>query len=140
MGSISKLPEIERENYIKFHEKLWKEDLEVAKKLGKENNRWAIIAGYYAMHNLTKLFLAKKFGVKITGKFVHAATLECFKERLKELNTNSKEKEELINLLSYAKKKRSEVQYYVGREERINVEFFINEIVLKFINKLVKLL
>jgi hypothetical protein len=84
LGTVRKLPEIEKKTYISFHEKAWKEDLETARNLVEKSPKWSVIAGYYAMHNLTKLFLAKKFNLKISGKFVHAATIEALRKFLKD--------------------------------------------------------
>ena len=69
MGVIRRLPEVEREKYLSFHERLWKEDFRTCRLLINKSPRWSIISGYYAMHDLAKYLLAKKFNIKISGKF-----------------------------------------------------------------------
>jgi hypothetical protein len=142
--TIKKLPEIEKKAYLAFHEKIWKEDFETGKSLIKTSPRWAVISGYYAMHNLAKLLLAKKFNIKISGKFVHVATIEALRNFLKEKETVQKiEKacelipiEELPEFLEAGKKERSKSQYYAGRLIEItskNAEEFFKEIVEPFV-------
>jgi len=149
--TIKKLAEVERESYISFYEKVWKEDFETAKRLLKINPRWAVIAGYYAMHNLAKLFLAKKFNLKISGKFVHAATIEALKKFLKErkiikrfeLSIKFVPVEELPELLEAGKRERSKSQYYVGRSLEISSReayYFFKEILEPFVKSLEKLI
>jgi len=70
MKVIRKLPEIEKKAYLAFHEKIWKEDFETGKSLIKISPRWAVIEGYYSMHNLAKLFLAEKFNIKPFVKMI----------------------------------------------------------------------
>ena len=82
LGTIRKLGEMERRDYSKFYEDAWREDLNVAKEILHVSPKWSIISGYYAMHDLTKLFLAKK-GIKVSGKFVHRTCPQettCFNE------------------------------------------------------------
>ncbi len=51
-GTIRNLPGIERDDYVKFYEDLWKEDYEICRDLVEKSPRWSIISSYYAMHNL----------------------------------------------------------------------------------------
>jgi len=144
MKIIRKLPEIEKKAYLAFHEKIWKEDFETGKSLIKISPRWTVIAGYYSMHNLAKLFLAKKFNIKISGKFVHAATIEAIKNFLRKKQVVQKlEKacelipvEELPEFLKVGKKERTKSQYYAGRLVEItakDAEEFFEEIVEPFV-------
>ena len=147
IGTIRILPEIEKEEYIKFHEKLWKEDYETCKELIDKSPRWSIISGYYAMHNLAKLFLAKKFRIKISGKFVHAATIEALRKYLKEKDTlerleKGKEElalEEISDTIEYAKRERAKSQYYSKIRVQINknqARYFFENIVKPFVESL----
>jgi len=149
--TIRKLPEIEKRAYLTFHEKIWKEDFETGKSLIKISPRWAVIAGYYSMHNLAKLFLAKKFNIKISGKFVHAATIEAIRNFLRKKQIVQKlEKacelipiEELPEFLKVGKKERTKSQYYAGRLIEITTkeaEEFFNEIVEPFVKMIEGLL
>lgn len=70
------MSDIEKQEYIEFHSRLYKEDIEEA--LTTKNSRWKVIAGYYAMHNITKLLLAKLANIKIKPPEVHKKTIEAF--------------------------------------------------------------
>lgn len=93
------LPITERENYISFHETSYKDDLKHAEDNAIKHPRWAVISGYYAMHDITKLFLAKKFAVKITGPEIHESAIVELKERIHD----GKTREKLLKLLASAK-------------------------------------
>jgi len=151
MKTIRKLPEIEKKTYLSFHERVWKEDFEIGKSLIGKSPRWAVIAGYYTMHNLAKFFLAKKFDVKISGKFVHAATIEAMKNFLKKKEIIEKlEKaiefvpmEELPEFLEVGRKERAKSQYYAGKLTEITMkkaEEFFKDIVEPFVETLQRLL
>ncbi len=144
IGTIKKLPEVEKHKYIEFHDKLWKDDIKVAEKLVNENPRWSIIAGYYAMHNISKMILALKFNIKISGKYVHAAVIESLKKYFREHNLADKLKnaamnmtlDEIPELLEIARRERSKAQYYSNRNTEISskkAKEFLNEIVYPFI-------
>ncbi len=70
-----KLTTEERDRWIKFHEDAYKEDSLIAKKLLTDSPRWSIIIAYYAMHNISKLYLGKIHNIKVSGQSVHAQTL-----------------------------------------------------------------
>ncbi len=151
IGTIRRLPEVEKKRYLEFHERIWKEDYEVGKSLIKISPRWAIVAGYYAMHNLSKFFLARSFGIKISGKFVHAATVEALKKFLKNKNVIKKlEKaikfvpiEKLPEFLEIGRRERTKSQYYAGMLVKISskkAEEFFKEIVEPFVKCIEELL
>jgi len=141
---ITKLPEVEKEDYIKRHEIFWKEDLEVAEKLTEMSPRWSLVAGYYAMHDFAKLFLAKKFDIKISGAFVHIATVEALRKFVEEEIANKMYKafedvSVLPEFLEFARRERSKSQYYskkFSEVDKVFVQNFIQEIVKPFIEKL----
>lgn len=93
------LPATEKEDYIDFHKKAFEEDLKHAEKNLLEFPRWSIISGYYAMHDITKLFLAKKFNIKITSPEIHRKTVEVLENFIKD----EKLKKKLLELLKKAK-------------------------------------
>jgi len=93
------LPATEKENYINFHRKAFEEDLKHAEKNLLDFPRWSIISGYYCMHDLTKLFLAERFNVKISSPEIHIKTIEALEHFVKEDNLKRK----LIDLLKEAK-------------------------------------
>jgi len=83
--------------------------------------RWAIISGYYAMHDMAKLLLAKQFRLKVDFE-VHSTTIKVLNTLVKNkqiLNLIDKGYKEFISLandLADAKKDRVKVQYYTGTE------------------------
>jgi len=71
---IKKLETVEKENYVSFHQYNYKKDLESAKAfLEMNNSKYAVIAGYYAVLNITLWYFAKYFNLKISeeGTGVH---------------------------------------------------------------------
>ena len=147
------LNEVEREIWIKFHEFAYKDDLELSKKIKNTNPRWSIISGYYAMHDIAKLYLGKIHNIKILGENVHKQTIDNLKVVLKKEESNKifellrsaeveiKEigVEQIPYLLLSGKKERGKAQYYSVNALTDNVEYakkaewFINNIVMVFI-------
>jgi len=98
------------------------------------------------MHDITKLFLVKKFLIKIDSK-VHKTTIRIMKEitedkqLLKLLKIGFKHFTKMAADLEEAKDKRQEAQYYTGSEfmkEKYKEEagIFLNNIVLPYLNKI----
>lgn len=137
---ISKISDLEIDRYINFFENSWKDNLEHSKKNIKDFPRWSIISGYYAMHDITKLLIAKQFMIKIDFK-VHKTTMQILKELIKDkdlVKILKKGYQEFLNLandLEEAKKERVKVQYYTGTEflkqqYQKRAEDFHNEILI----------
>jgi len=107
-----KLPATERNNYISFHEHSSRDNLRHAEKNMLEFPRWSVISGYYAMHDVTKLFLAKQYNIKVSAPDIHAKTIEALEACIKE----EKIKRRLLELLKEAK----EIYFSVERlKERV---------------------
>ncbi len=118
----------EKDRWIKFHTNAYKEDLKMAEKMLIDSPRWAIIIAYYAMHNISKLYLGSVHNLKITGQSVHAQTLFFISKYVKleskkivPLLKKAKEEFDAISssniyliprLLSKGKDERSKTQYY----------------------------
>jgi uncharacterized protein (UPF0332 family) len=147
-GVTSKLVETEKADYTGFFRTTYKDNLAAAGDNLIKHPRWCIIAGYYAMHDITKLFLADKYGLKI-NKRTHTATIIALREVLKEKETMDELLEMLkeadrifreVNLVKYLEKGRSErekAQYYTN--ERLDfrtlhkkASYFVAEIVEPF--------
>lgn len=149
-GKISKISELETERYINFFENSYKDNLKHSEKNIKEFPRWSIISGYYAMHDITKLFLAKKFRIKIDFE-IHATTIKVLNELIKNkeiislIEKGYKEFLNLANDLEEAKKQRVKVQYYTGTKflkeeyEKRAIEFH-TKVVLVYLEKIKELL
>ena len=93
------LPATEKENYLDFHKQVYEEDLRHAIKNLLEFPRWTIISGYYSMHNITKLFLAQQYNIKITSPEIHRKTILALEEFIKDKQIQNK----LLSLLKKAK-------------------------------------
>ena len=93
------LPATEKNNYIKFHKNAFEEDLRHSEKNLLEFPRWSIISGYYCMHNLTKLFLAEKFNIKLSSPNSHIKTIKALEHFIKD----DELKKKLLELLKEAK-------------------------------------
>src|SRR3989344_9014843 len=149
-GKISKINELELNRYVNFFENSYKDNLEHSKAIVQSFPRWSIISGYYAMHDITKLLLAKIFRIKIELE-VHATTIKVLDELIKNkeiLSLIKKGYEEFISLandLAEAKKERVKTQYYTGtdfmkEQYQKKANEFLDKIVLPYLEKIRELL
>lgn len=147
---ISRISELELARYLNFFKSSSRDNLNHSKENLKKFPRWSIISGYYAMHDLAKLFIAKEFRIKIE-KEVHSTTIKVLKTLSKRkdlsrlLEIGYKEFKNLILELEIARKERIKVQYYTGTPylEKIylkRAEWFVENIVEKFIFKMTRLI
>jgi hypothetical protein len=143
---ISRISELEIERYINFLQNSYKDDLAHASENVDKFPRWSIISGYYAMHDIAKLFLAKKFRIKIL-KEVHSTTIKVMKvvserkDLIKLLEIGYKEFRKLVEELEVAKKERVKVQYYTGTPYleslyKKRAKEFLENVVKPFIQKM----
>ncbi len=155
------LPATEREDYIRFHKNAYEEDLRHAEKNVLEFPRWSIISGYYCMHDLTKLFLAEKFGIKIASPEIHVKAIEALEHFIKDddlrvkilgLLKNAKDtyysveglkEKTLPALLKKGKQERGKAQYYSSdytQETKTNnsqkASYFLETIVTPYVGLL----
>ena len=149
-GKVSKISELELNRYINFFESSYKDNLEHSKANLSNFPRWGVISGYYAMHDITKLLLAKKFRVKIELE-VHATTIKVLRELIKNkeilslIENGYKEFLSLANDLADAKDERVKVQYYTGtefmhKEYLKRAKEFYENTVTKYLEKMKELL
>ena len=145
-GRISRIIETEKGRYVNFFSNSWKENLAHSKDSIKKYPRWSMISGYYAMHDLAKLFLADKFSIRIDKK-VHESTIIVLKELIKDkqvsemLNLGYNELIRMMDDLVIAKRKRTKAQYYTGTEfmknkYREEAKEFVLQTVTPFIEKI----
>lgn len=148
-GKISKISELELERYVNFFGSSYLDNLEHSRANLKTFPRWSIISGYYAMHDITKLLLSKKFRIKIELE-VHATTIKVTDELIKNkeilslIKQGYKEFISLANDLAEAKKERVNVQYYTGtkfmkEQYALRAEEFLNSTVLPYLEKIKRL-
>ena len=149
-GKISKINEFELNRYINFFEKSYIDNLEHSRAILITFPRWSIISSYYAMHDITKLLLAKKFRIKIDLE-VHSTTVKVIDELIKNkeilslIKKGYKEFISLANDLAQAKRERVKVQYYTGtkfmkEQYSKRAEEFLESIVLPYLEKIKELL
>jgi hypothetical protein len=147
-GRITRIIETEKERYLNFFSYSYKENLLHSEHVISSFPRWSIISGYYAMHDLAKLFLADKFSIKVELN-VHQTVIDIFNELVKNkelgkmLNLGYDELIKLLNDLAIAKKQRTKVQYYTGTKfmkEKYEKEakLFLQNTVFPFIDKIKK--
>lgn len=149
-GKVNKIKETELDRYINFFTESYKDNLSHSESTKKNYPRWSIISGYYAMHDISKLLIAKLYMLKIE-KEVHATTIKVLRELVMDkqiIELMEKAHDEFSSLaseLSDAKKERVKVQYYTGTEfmkekyKEKATEFYDN-IVVKFMGKIKELL
>ena len=149
-GKISRIRETELERYIDFFTNSYEDNLSHAKDTLEKYPRWSIISGYYAMHDVSKLLIAKVYRIKIEME-VHATTIKVLRELLKNEETlklieeGYEEFQNLANELSDAKKDRVKMQYYTGtsfmREKHSKRAFeFYEHVVKPYVEKIKKLM
>ena len=149
-GKAVKISELELPRYVNFFENSYEENLEHSKAVALTYPRWSIISGYYAMHDITKLLLAKNFSLKIELE-VHATTIKVLAELIKNaellrlIEAGYNEFISLANDLATAKKERVKAQYYTGtkfmkEEYGKRASEFMSEVVAPYVERIKLLL
>lgn len=149
-GKIFRISELELARYVSFFEGSYLDNLAHSEAVLSAFPRWSIISGYYAMHDITKLLLAKKFRIKIELE-VHATTIKVLGELIKNkeilslIKKGYREFTSLANDLAEAKKERVKVQYYTGtafmKEQYVlRAKEFLERIVRIYLAKIEELL
>ncbi len=149
-GKVSRIRETELQRYIEFFTESYKDNFRHAEANLEPYPRWSIVSGYYAMHDISKLLIAKLYRLKIDLE-VHATTIKVLAEVLKDkeilrlIEEGYEEFKNLANELSDAKKERVNVQYYTGtkfmkEKYRKRAKEFYQNIVIAYVEKINKLL
>lgn len=145
-GLVSRISETELERYANFFENSYRENLEHSEANMEKFPRWSIISGYYAMHDITKLLLAKRFRLKVELK-VHATTIQVLRDLVKDreitgmMEKGYSEFMALANDLFQAKRERVKAQYHTGTkfmhaEYMKRANEFHSAVVLKYVAKI----
>lgn len=154
-GTITDILPNERKQYFAFLEIAYKDDARASEYLLVKHPRWSIIAGYYAMHDISKLYLAKKYSLKFSQPQVHAGVVTALrfyvkrKDILDLIEKAEKAYDEIISLhlaLLQGKDEREKSQYYtspiISPEVRMQkASYFLEKLVkpyLKLIEELMK--
>lgn len=144
---ISRIPETELERYTGFFKNSHRDDLNHCEYVLDHFPRWSIISGYYAMHDLTKLYLAREYRIKIESD-VHQTTIRVLNEALKDeelvalFESGYEEYRRMAEELASAKRERARAQYYTGtpfstEDFKRRARKFHEEKVLPYIEKLI---
>lgn len=131
---ITQILEIEKNNYVSFLKKAYEDDKLMINIALTKSTRWTVIISYYAMHDITKYYLAKKHNLKITGRGVHLATIVA----LKYVITNNSIKKEILNLIQEAqeiyntlnsplKEKIIPTMLFKGKDEREKSQYYTSK-------------
>lgn len=123
LGAISDLPPNERAQYARFLKITYKDNLGASDFLLIKFPRWSIITGYYAMHDISKLYLAEKYNLKLSQPQVHSATIEALRELVK--------RKDILDLLEKAESEYNEIislhlALLKGKEEREKSQYYIS--------------
>ncbi len=154
-GTIKDIPPNEKKQYFTFLETAYKDDAEASEYLLIKHPRWSIIAGYYAMHDISKLYLAKKYNLKFSQPQAHAGVVSALrfyvkrKDILDLIEKAEKAYDEIISLhlaLLQGKDEREKSQYYTSATASPEVSmqkasYFLENLVkpyLKLVEKLMK--
>jgi len=150
-GTIKDLTPHEREHYISFLDTTYDDNVRASEFLLVKFPRWSIIAGYYAMHDISKLYLAKKHNFKCSQPNVHAGVIQALRELVKRkdiltlLEKAEKEYDQIISLhlaLLQGKDEREKSQYYTSDSVKPSIalekaSYFLEKLVKPYL-KLVK--
>jgi hypothetical protein len=118
-AKISRMRETELERYLGFFENSYQDNLDHCEHVIDSYPRWSIISGYYAMHDITKLYIVKDYRIKIEAD-VHRTTIEVLNEILKDdeiialFESGYEEYRNMAGELDSAKRERAKAQYYTG--------------------------
>ena len=160
--AISRLNDLEKNNYIKFFDNTYLDNLNAARYNLDKFPRWSIIAGYYAMHDIAKLFLAKKYGLKINSRvhfacivslsfllnrdkqeFIKAVEFLKKAQNIFDENVLGIKIDELVQYLKKGKSERGKVQYYnpkIDKNVSEKANYFLDNISIPFIKLMENLL
>lgn len=100
---IKRIETTEKEKYVSFHEENYKLDLNSAITfLAANNTKYSVIAGYYAVLNVTLWYFAKFFNLKISEEDtgVHTNCLIVLEKYVSDAKLRLK----IVKLLNLAKK------------------------------------
>lgn len=64
-SKISRIKETELTRYIEFYTESYNDNFKHSESNLNSYPRWSIISGYYAMHDISKLLIAKVYHLKI---------------------------------------------------------------------------
>lgn len=121
IGTIKKVSFIEKKDIKLFLEYTFKDNQYTSKNIINDHPRWSIISGYYAMHDISKLFLLEEYDIQFTKPSVHDAVIKALKKLI--------QKKDIIHLIEDADKEFKKIQkldYFLskGKEHREKTQYY----------------
>lgn len=150
-GTIKDINPNEKQQYLNFLNDTYKDNVKASEFLLLKFPRWSIISGYYAMHDISKLFLGKNYNLKLNAPSVHVATIQALRELIKRtdilelMKQAEKEYDQIISLhlaLLQGKDQREKSQYYTLQKVETTIQqasFFLEKIVKPYLQLLEEL-
>ncbi|MBR9689924.1 MAG: hypothetical protein GOV01_03445 [Candidatus Altiarchaeota archaeon] len=147
---IKRITDIELDRFLVTYEQGYQENLNCMNYVLESFPRWSIVIGYFAMHDISKLLIAKKQQLKTTGKDAHQTVIELITDlvnarTIARLLEDGYEKfQTLSDELDESRQDRVRAQYYLGTpvledQWKIEANSFVKK-VNKFIEKIEELL
>lgn len=147
-GTISSISLVEKRYISQFLEYTYKDNVKACKDLVNTHPRWSIISGYYAMHDISKLYLLLAFDIEFTKPSVHDAVIKALKklvpkkdiiQYLENADSEFKKIQRLDYFLAKGKEHREKTQYYTAlsysnKEVSVKAQQFYNSIVKNYIS------
>lgn len=152
-GTIKDITPNEKQQYLEFLNNIYQDNVKASEFLLLKFPRWSIISGYYAMHDISKLFLGKNYNLKLGQPSVHSATIQALRELIKRkdildlMQKAEKEYDQIISshlALLQGKDQREKSQYYTLQKTETTIQkasYFLEKIVkpyLKLVEELLK--
>lgn len=143
-GTIKTIDILEKKDIIEFLSQTYQDNLQASLFNLEKFPRWSIISGYYAMHDISKLYLAIKYELKFTKPSVHDALIKALKKLISKkdiLDLIDKGNEEFIKIqrldyfLAKGKYHREKTQYYTSKSY---LKLEVVEIAKHFLEQIVK--
>ena len=125
-GTIKDIAPNEKQAYLTFLEETYNDNLNVSEFLLIKFPRWSIISGYYAMHDISKLLLAKRYNMKISKPETHTSVIVALRELIK--------RKEIISLIEKAEEEYIEIvslhlSLLKGKEEREKSQYYTSSLI-----------
>lgn len=145
--AVSTLTPMNKERYVKWHKENAEQDLKDAKNMIKVSEKWAIITGYYAMHNAAKYYLGKVRNKKIEQPEAHADTIKeievALRQKYKTVAQLIEQAKEEFDSLTNADQEDIKLRLIQGREKMEKRTYYQThptkpEEAIKFIEETVK--
>ncbi|MBR9689744.1 MAG: hypothetical protein GOV01_02535 [Candidatus Altiarchaeota archaeon] len=117
--AVARLTDFELDRFLNTYEKGYQDNLKCMDFVLDKFPRWGIVIGYFAMHDISKLLIAKKQMLKVNTN-AHKNTIELLRGLVQDrsltklLEEGYEDFKSLADELTDAKRERVRAQYYKG--------------------------